>query len=701
MAEFTPVTTPSKLVNANQNSGGNSKNKYTAVKEPSKLKFNEIIDKTIDAYGDATRLVNTGASSYYATIPSMPESLVNLGNLGVNYIGKKLGLVPETKQAGYIDIPYLPSYDEAKTFLQAPPRQIKYKESLLPQEKIDEIKMGLLDMKLIPNTPNYNKAYLTELEIASGDKPSLEMQTGAGKFLETPVEYYGMGKLFGKTSGIISGTAGVLESTLKQIGVNDQTAMVSALGTDVLLSLVAGLRNPSYVTKLQDSVQNAINNGKLNEAKDLLSFAKEYNIPLLGIEALAQTTKDDSLIKLAKVTAMSSEGSKYFKGLNGRELVLNDSANKFLVDFFGNENIRYLDVTQKTIDTLQNRLNSLRQNINKVARKNGYKQFDEFAFGEQVANELSNTLADLATSSNLNKSRANTFEKYALEIKGKNHKAVQSLSQELGQDIQKYKSGPQADRKQVAYLTEIKGTVDQTLKQIKGYESGSKTFQNLSKKILAPLDEAVTVNNQLKLNADATVGLLEKVLLGKQDNISITRLFNEVNKIDPKLSSEIAQALFTEVFSNIQVSPGMGKNMFTKVYGTPKQKKQVQAILTGVAKANGQNPAMYTKGFERMLETFNATSKLSGGESITYGATKMDEAMGLPNLKFSPLEIFDTIVANNNWNELAKIITSPNSLDALITLSKTPVRKNWPVIVQPIFQGYRQVEDKNYEETTQ
>jgi len=189
MAEFTPVTTPSKLVNTNQNSGGNSENKYTAVKEPSKLKFNEIIDKTIDTYGDATRLVNTGASSYFATIPSMPESLVNLGNLGVNYIGKKLGLVPENKQAGYIDIPILPSYDETKTFLQAPPGQIKYKESLLPQEKIDEIKMGLLDMKLIPNTPDYNKAYLTELEIASGDKPSLEMQTGVGKFLETPVEY--------------------------------------------------------------------------------------------------------------------------------------------------------------------------------------------------------------------------------------------------------------------------------------------------------------------------------------------------------------------------------------------------------------------------------------------------------------------------------------------------------------------------------
>lgn len=698
MTDFVPVDKPTKLKNGD-NSKNDNTNNFSAIDKPSKLKFDKIVDVATDTVGDVNRLVNTGISSAAATLPSLPESLINLGSLGFNYGGKKLGLIPEDKKAKYFDIPFLPSFDEAQTAIAAPSGQINYLEGLLSQGKKNEILSGLLDMKLIPNTPDFNKAYLTQLQIANNQKPSLEMQTGLGKFLKTPAEYFGMGRIFGKTSGRISGAAGTLESSLKAIGVNDQTAMISGLGTDLVLSVIAGVRNPSYASRLQSKVKESINNGKLEEAKDILKFAEEYNIPMLGIEALAQATKDSDLISLAKITSMTKEGSPYFKGLYGRELKLNDSANKFLIDFFGTENIRYLDVSQKMVDTLNKRVTNLRQNINKVARKNGYKKFDEFTFGQEVTNQVANTLAEMATSPNITKSRSQQFLKYSKEIKGGNQKALQSLTQELGQDIAAAKKA--GDNKLVGYLTEIKGVVDTSLNQIDGYSRGAATYKNLKRKILDPLEEAVTANDTIKLNREATMGLLENVLLGKQDNITISRLFKEINKIDSTLAPEVASALFTEVFSKIKVSPTMGKNMFNAVYGNTKQKKQVQAILTGVAQSQGKDPAMVIKGFERMLETFNATSKFSTGESITFKAGDMAQDMGTPKLKLNPLEIFDEIVANNNWDDLAKIITSPNSLDALVMLSKTPVRKNWPLLIQPIFQGYRQVEDKQYEETTQ
>lgn len=698
MVDFVPVKNPSKLVNSNNSNTSDTSN-FSAVEKPSKLKFDKIVDATTDTIQDAGRLVNTGISSAIATLPSLPESLLNLGSLGFNYGGKKLGLIPEDKKAKYLDIPILPSFDEAQTAVSTPSGQINYLEGLLSQGKRNEILGGLLDMKLIPGTPAFKKAYLTQLEIANGKKPSLEMQTGLGKFLKTPTEYFGMGRVFGKTSGKISGFAGTIESGLKLAGVNDQTAMISGLGTDLVLSVIAGVRNPSYASRLQSKVKESINNGKLDEAKDILKFAEEYNIPMLGIEALAQATKDNDLISLAKITAMTKEGSPYFKGLNGRELKLNDSANKFLTDFFGTENVRYLDVSQKMVDTLNKRITNLRQNINKVARKNGYKKFDEFTFGQEATNQVANTLAEMATSPNITKSRSQQFSKYSKEIKGGNQKALQSLTQELGQDIAAAKKA--GDNKLVGYLTEIKGVVDTSLKQIDGYTQGATTYKNLKRKILDPLEEAVTANDTIKLNREATMGLLESVLLGKQDNITVSRLFKEINKIDSTLAPEIAGALFTEVFSKIKVSPTMGKNMFNAVYGNTKQKKQVQAILTGVAQSQGKDPAMVIKGFERMLETFNATSKFSTGESITFKAGDMAQDMGTPKIKLNPLEIFDEIVANNNWDDLAKIITSPNSLDTLVTLSKTPVRKNWPLLIQPIFQGYRQVEDKQYEETTQ
>tara|TARA_R100000231_G_C5329599_1_gene165919 strand:+ start:2300 stop:4396 length:2097 start_codon:yes stop_codon:yes gene_type:complete len=698
MTDFTPVDKPTKLKNDNNSNTSDTSN-FSAVDKPSKLKFDEIVDVATDTVGDAGRLVNTGISSAIATVPSLPESLLNLASLGFNYGGKKLGLIPENKSAKYIDIPFLPSFDEAQTAIAAPKGQINYLEGLLSEGKKEEIVSGLLDMKLIPNTPAYNRAYLTQLEIASGKKPSLEMQTGIGEFLKTPVEYFGMGRVFGKTSGRISGFAGTVDSSLKLAGVNDKTAMIAGLGTDVVLSIIAGVKNPAYISRLKTTVQDSIKNGKLDEAKDLLKFANEYDIPLYGIEALAQTTKDNDLIALAKITAMTDEGSKYFKGINGRELKLNDKANKFITDFFGTENIRYLDVSQKMVDALNKRVVILKQKINKAARRSGYKKFDEFSFGNEVTNEVANTLAEMATSPNLTKSKSQQFLKYSKEIKGGNQKALQSLSQDLSSDIAVAKKA--GDNKLVGYLTEIKGVVDTSLNQIEGYARGAATYKNLKNKILNPIEEAVTANNTIRLNREATMGLLESVLLGKQDNITVSRLFKELNKIDKTLAPEVAASLFTEIFSKIKISPSMGKNMFNAVYGNPKQKRQVQAILTGVAKAQKKDPVMVIKGFERMLETFNATSKFTGGESITFKSGEFASDMGMPKIKLNPLDTFDKIVANGNWNDFAKIITSPNSLDTLVALSKTPVRANWPVLIQPIFQGYRQVESKPYEETTQ
>tara|TARA_R110000803_G_scaffold15748_1_gene43407 strand:+ start:73 stop:2166 length:2094 start_codon:yes stop_codon:yes gene_type:complete len=695
MVDFVPVEKPSSLVNGNNTS---NKSNFSAVDKPSKLKFDKIMEATADTVGDAGRLIKTGVSSAIATLPSLPESLLNLGSLGSNFVGKKLGLIPEDKKAKYFDIPFLPSFDEAQTAISAPSGQIKYLEGLLTPAKTQEIQMGLLNQNINPNSPEFKKAYLTQLEIANGKKPSLEMQTPVGQFLKTPAEYYGMGKVFGTTSGRISGGAGVLESSLKLTPMADGTATGIALGTDVALSLIAGVRNPNHITKLNNSIKSYVKNGKIDEAKELLKFAEKYNIPLLGIEALAQVTKDASLIKLAKLTSQNTDG-KGFKFLNGREVKLNESANQFLKDTFGKNNFRYLDVSQNMVDKLKGAQTALKKRISLKARQRGYKEFDSYEFGSEATNVVANLLAELSTGSSLTTSKSKQFLKFSQEIKGKDQKALQQLSQDLGLDITKFKSASQSDPTMVRQLLEVKSYVDLTLKEINGYARASKTFERLSKRLLAPFDEAITVNDKLKLEIKATEGLLEKVLLGNVDNVSVSRLFKELNKIDTKIAPEVAQALFYDVFSKIEISPSMGKNMFKKVYGNPAQQRRVNAILTGVAKAQGKDPAMVIKGFKTMLETFNATSKLSGGESITTLSNKLSTDMGLPNVKFNPLEIFDNIVANNNWDGLAKIITSQNSLDTMVNLSRTTNKKQANILVGNLFRMNEKMDNtKTYEE---
>ena len=78
----------------------------------------------------------------------------------------------------------------------------------------------------------------------------------------------------------------------------------------------------------------------------------------------------------------------------------------------------------------------------------------------------------------------------------------------------------------VGYLYEIKGYVDVGLKNLDGYTTGNAVYESLRAKIIAPLDDATSA-----FNKDATMGLLEKVLLGKQDHVSISRLSKKLNKI--------------------------------------------------------------------------------------------------------------------------------------------------------------------------
>ena len=68
-------------------------------------------------------------------------------------------------------------------------------------------------------------------------------------------------------------------------------------------------------------------------------------------------------------------------------------------------------------------------------------------------------------------------------------------------------------------------------------------------------------------------------------------------------------------------------------------------------------------------------------------------------MKFNPLEIFDNIVANNNWNGLAKIITSQNSLDTMVNLSRTTNKKQANILVGNLFRMNEKMDNtKTYEE---
>jgi len=684
MAEWT--NKKKQIINENAET-----NNFTSEKKQSK--FESILETGENYVQDAGRLAKEAGSSAIATIPSLPESLLNVLNLAQNYGGKKLGLYPPDQQAKNIDIPFLPSFAEAKAAIKSPTQGAAFSsaENMLSQGKQNEIKMGLLEQGIFPNSPEWKDKYYNAVYDALGMATN-EYETGVGEFLKTPAEWFGMAAPFGKTASRISGFAGGVNEALNRFGMDESHALITSLGLDVGLTVLAGVRNPSIVNKFNDSVKYAIQKGKIKDAKELVEFAKNNNIPLLGMEALAQATGDPSLIKLVKLVAQSESGKKYFLGLNNRQLVLSEKSEKFVNDFFGAGNIRYLDVTNNTIKNIEEARSKLLTRINIIARKKGFAEFDASIVGTQATNAVYDTLFNLSKSKSITKDKSKALSDMADQIKGKDQMALQDLSQSLYKDIKQYKR--EGNEKMVGYLYEIKGYVDVGLKNLDGYTTGNKVYESLRAKIISPLDDATSSVG----NKDATMGLLEKVLLGKQDHVSINRLSKELNKIDNKLFPELAQALFSDMLGNIKIAESMGGNIFQKFYGNSNKQKQVKAVLTGVANAQGKDPAKVIKGFERFLQTMNATSKYSGGESMTTQGLKMEKGMGSKYAKinvFAPLEIFDSIVANSNWDKLGKILTAPNSIELMVQLANSPAAlRNWKLLVAPMFVGGNKMEDK-------
>lgn len=140
---------------------------------------------------------------------------------------------------------------------------------------------------------------------------------------------------------------------------------------------------------------------------------------------------------------------------------------------------------------------------------------------------------------------------------------------------------------------------------------------------------------------------------------------------------------------------GAIKNAF---YGTTNKQKQIEAILRGVANAQGKNPEKVIKGFKAFLDTMEATSKYSGGESITAKALQTSEGMGSKLAKLNigtPFAWFDTLVSNKNWDQLGQILTAPNSIDIMVRIANTPAyQRNWRLLLSPLAKEGSLMENK-------
>ena len=123
---------------------------------------------TYEKIVDPIAATGAGILNSAASLPSLPEELINLLRLGKHKAGQKLGLIDKDSQNTRVDIPLAPSY-----------------EQMMNLSKKGEIDVPFTDTKL--QIPNYDTIL--------GDALSYDAQTGLGKYAQTAAEWATPSKL--------------------------------------------------------------------------------------------------------------------------------------------------------------------------------------------------------------------------------------------------------------------------------------------------------------------------------------------------------------------------------------------------------------------------------------------------------------------------------------------------------------------------
>lgn len=596
----------------------------------------EITKNAVSGTVDTGMSILSGAGKGASMVMSLPETLTNLGSKGITFLGKKAGLLDESVQAPNINIPLIPSYEEAEA--------MRMKDPIL--------------------------GYIP--------------QTDKGKFASVVTENTIGGGAFGRIPAVIGSIGGTVQGAYEKfINKKEGSGTLPNLLTQVTLGIATGFKNPAHIKALKDAYKLAKEQGVLDKARELQETAKKYGINLTSQESLVasgSSALDDVTQKSINSTSGSSVFSKFF---NNRTDELNDASKKFLDDFFGGDaQLVPKDVTNKYVQTIQKAVDDTRTKINKKARELGYDKFDSIKLYKDVVDNVVFSLKGLSYSP-ANKAQQGVFNKYIKKIQGGNQSNLQKVSSEMGDEIKRLKLDGQYT--QARTLTIMKKIVDNSLNQFEGYTKASRFYQKAKNIIANPLEDALTSGKQIKVGTDGSMGLIRKVLMNENVSpVEIKRLANVLKKYDKEgqsLFTEMSQLLVERQIGKISNTGNYAKDFYKSFYGNANTQKNMEAIIEAIAISEGKNPKRAIQGFRDFMNIMKGASSTPAKGSQTTPLSNFDKDMsstmqGVDLARPSTYPVVKNFLEyfkNRRYGELAGAITG--SIDDFILMAKSPSRR--------------------------
>jgi len=638
---------------------------------------------TYEKIVDPIAATGAGILNSAASLPSLPEELINLLRLGKHKAGQKLGLIDKDSQNTRVDIPLAPSY-----------------EQMMNLSKKGEIDVPFTDTKL--QIPNYDTIL--------GDALSYDAQTGLGKYAQTAAEWATPSKLL-RANPYISGGAGIFAEGLEDFGIaKEGQGWIAGVGLDVVFQILNGVRNPAHIARLQTVMDDLVKNNQLTDAKDLMKYAKENNINLTAPEAILATVDESgtSLSSIFADTMSNPKGASIVDTFTAQRFPQISTANREWL----NKNLGELDlnlievdkITNKFVNTIKKRSENYRTNITERAKnynskiiKGGWDAFDNTIIvtsdGKAIKGIINANLKEyqLGIKKFLkdpeNSAFAKAYQENIAVLMPDNapltHTGLHKIYKTLGKKIEDLKGDVKPNQELISMMTIEKKKIGQILQQNDYWKRANEFTRKANRIVVDKSMKGLTVNGRISNTDKGSLELLNKVLLG--DNISpinVKRLSTELNKIDKSLFPELSNLLLSKKFEKLATASG-NKNVGFKFYEAVMGKgneKLMKEIIYGSAKAQGKNPDEVWKGFQKLMLVYKGTGQMPPLNSATAARGEYFKdlrKLGIIVDEFSVAQPFEvilnplrTMIADNRSAALAKIFTSPNGIDQMINIGK-------------------------------
>jgi hypothetical protein len=566
--------------------------------------------------------------------------------------------------------------------------------------------------------PSYQDIRRNLDAVGAGPVLDYEPESMLGQFQQTGAEWATGGllskpALMPRMAGISTGGGMIAEGT-EQLTGSEVGGAAAGIGSMIPIQMISGMNRSNASRMLQDALSgldDASRKKVLSDAVELEKFARQVGIPLTGAESIGT----QSMLDLLDLTRQNRYGAPIMDDfLRGRPDQTMDAIMGSL-DSLAKKPTSSKEWAEKVQEVAEQYIKRAQQTRTAKSQAAGYTVADTEVVSPTLVNNIIRNIDEAMKASKPGEPvyrKLDEVRKRLISQPAKKGKVVDASGQatttppvpeirmvildgirkDLDEVIQLSgnPNAKEAVKKIVSSsIRPIVNDIDEVLLTNPNFQAGRKMFENESKMVVNILEKYMGAFNKANIKPTAITKL---VFDPKNVNAADVRKISKVlNDADPNIFPEIARKYLDDVFETaasptqggiINVGPKFAQKVFSG--SNTEQRAVFMAMLDGVADAKNLSFSQtkdFKVGFERLMRVLQTTGKMPGGNSATYirqqGSEIAKESTGgaiMDVFSTQPLQstrnFLNKIAEKRTIEDLARIMTSPNSVEEIIKLSK-------------------------------